>query len=134
MKKIIVKVLFILIIFVILCAAIVNFNNKENSNLKVVKVAEVAHSIFYAPQYVALHKGYFEEVGLDVEFILTAGADKVTASSTLTLFPAYSYPGVSPVGVVTVVAVIVPSSNKKVVTSFLSSSKIIESAIIMSST
>ena len=45
-----------------------------------VMVAEVAHSIFYAPQYVALHNGYFEEVGLDVEFILTAGADKVTAA------------------------------------------------------
>lgn len=45
-----------------------------------VMVAEVAHSIFYAPQYVALHNGYFEKEGLDVEIILTAGADKVTAA------------------------------------------------------
>ena len=56
------------------------FNKKENNNLKKVKVAEVAHSIFYAPQYVALNNKYFEEEGLDVELILTPGADKVTAA------------------------------------------------------
>lgn len=54
--------------------------NKTDSDLKKIRVAEVAHSIFYAPQYVALHNGYFEEVGLDIEIILTAGADKVTAA------------------------------------------------------
>ncbi|MBE6151468.1 MAG: ABC transporter substrate-binding protein [Firmicutes bacterium] len=80
MKKIIVKVLFILIIFVILCAVIVNFNNKDNSNLKVVKVAEVAHSIFYAPQYAAISNGYFEEEGIKIDLSLANGADKVTAA------------------------------------------------------
>jgi hypothetical protein len=45
-----------------------------------IKVAEVAHSVFYAPQYVAIELGYFEEVGLDVELINANGADKVTAS------------------------------------------------------
>ncbi|MBQ6523369.1 MAG: ABC transporter substrate-binding protein, partial [Atopobiaceae bacterium] len=44
------------------------------------KVAEVTHSIFYAPQYLADSLGYFKDEGLDVEFILTPGADKVTAS------------------------------------------------------
>ena len=43
-------------------------------------VAEVAHTIFYAPQYVAIEKGYFKEVGIDIDLILTAGADKVTAA------------------------------------------------------
>ncbi len=80
MKKIIVKVFVILIIFIILCAAIVNFNNKDKSNLKVVKVAEVAHSIFYAPQYAAISNGYFEEEGIKVDLSLANGADKVTAS------------------------------------------------------
>ena len=80
MKKIIVKVLFVLIIFVILCVAIVNFNNKDKSNLKVVKVAEVAHSIFYAPQYAAISNGYFEEEGIKIDLSLANGADKVTAS------------------------------------------------------
>ena len=56
------------------------FNKKEESDLKKVKVAEVAHSIFYAPQYVAHKLGYFEEEGLDVEIILTSGADKVTSA------------------------------------------------------
>ena len=40
----------------------------------------MAHTIFYAPQYVALELGYFEEVGLDVELLLANGADKVTAA------------------------------------------------------
>lgn len=53
---------------------------KEDSNLTKVKVAEVTHSIFYAPQYVAHALGYFEEVGLDVEIMLVSGADKVTAA------------------------------------------------------
>ena len=56
------------------------YTGKPKSNLKHIKVAEVTHSIFYAPQYVAKHLGYFQEEGLDVEFILTPGADKVTAS------------------------------------------------------
>lgn len=37
---------------------------------------EVAHSIFYAPMYVAAEEGYFEEEGLDVEFVTGFGADK----------------------------------------------------------
>lgn len=37
---------------------------------------EVAHSIFYAPMYVAIEEGYFEEEGLDVELVTGYGADK----------------------------------------------------------
>lgn len=37
---------------------------------------EVAHSIFYAPMYVAIEEGYFEEEGLDVELVTGFGADK----------------------------------------------------------
>lgn len=44
------------------------------------RVAEVTHSVFYAPQYVAHSLGYFKDENLDVEIILTAGADKVTAA------------------------------------------------------
>ena len=68
-----------LLVLVIISSLFI-FNKKENNNLKKVKVAEVAHSIFYAPQYVALNNKYFEEEGLDVELILTPGADKVTAA------------------------------------------------------
>ena len=52
---------------------------KDNGLIKV-KVAEVAHSIFYAPQYIALTEGYFEEVGLEIELFNANGADKVTSS------------------------------------------------------
>lgn len=41
-----------------------------------VRVAEVTRSIFYAPQYVALEKGFFEEEGLNVKLTTTAGGDK----------------------------------------------------------
>lgn len=54
-------------------------DNNDEGNEKVV-VAEVTHSVFYAPFYVSLHKGYFEEEGLDVEVILTSGADKVASA------------------------------------------------------
>ena len=56
------------------------FNKVNDKKLTKVKVAEVAHSIFYAPQYVALHNNYFKDLGLDVEISLAAGADKVTAA------------------------------------------------------
>lgn len=41
-----------------------------------VKLGEVTRSVFYAPQYVALEKGFFEEQGLDVELQTTWGGDK----------------------------------------------------------
>jgi len=45
-----------------------------------IRLAEVTHSVFYAPQYVAFELGYFEEEGLDVTLILTSGADKTMAA------------------------------------------------------
>ncbi|MEH6944665.1 ABC transporter substrate-binding protein [Bacillus sp. JJ722] len=43
---------------------------------KTVRIAEVTRSIFYAPQYVALAKGFFEDEGLKVELTTTWGGDK----------------------------------------------------------
>ncbi len=54
------------------------FKNKDDKE-KIV-VAEVTHSVFYAPFYVGLHNGYFEDNGLDLEVILTSGADKVASA------------------------------------------------------
>ena len=45
-----------------------------------VKVSEVTHSVFYAPQYVALGLGFFEEEGLQIDLMNGGGADKVMTS------------------------------------------------------
>lgn len=79
MKKWIVGIL-ILICLALAAIGIVYNEKTKNKNLKDVKVAEVTHSIFYAPWYVALEKGYFEDEGLNVEVTLTPGADKVTSA------------------------------------------------------
>lgn len=52
---------------------------KDSTEEKLTKVTlnEVAHSIFYAPQYVAIEEGYFSEEGLDLTLITGFGADKV---------------------------------------------------------
>lgn len=49
--------------------------NKEET-LQLVRLNEVVHSIFYAPQYAAIEKGFFEEEGLKVELTVGNGADK----------------------------------------------------------
>ncbi len=52
--------------------------NKDGNTEKIVKVrvAEVTRSLFYAPQYVAITEGFFEDEGLDVTITTTAGGDK----------------------------------------------------------
>ena len=50
---------------------------KETSGLTPVTLNEVAHSIFYAPQYAAIELGYFKEEGIDLTLVNGAGADKV---------------------------------------------------------
>ncbi len=49
----------------------------EDTELTTVRLNEVTHSVFYAPQYVALELGYFEDEGLAVELTNGGGADKV---------------------------------------------------------
>ena len=39
-----------------------------------VTLNEVAHSIFYAPMYVAIEEGYFAEEGIDLELVTGFGA------------------------------------------------------------
>lgn len=81
-KNILYYCLFFILVFLMVGSLFLDFNHsKKNENKRTkVTLAEVAHTIFYAPQYVAIEKGYFKEVGIDIELILTAGADKVTAA------------------------------------------------------
>lgn len=77
MKKFLIGLAILIIAGLVTAGIIVQ---RKDNDLKKVSVAEVAHSIFYAPQYVADALGYFEDEGLDVEIILTPGADKVSAA------------------------------------------------------
>ncbi|MDD2391724.1 MAG: ABC transporter substrate-binding protein [Bacilli bacterium] len=77
MKKIL---LLCSILVVFLVSGYFAFFHEKKTDLTKVKVAEVTHSIFYAPQYVAHKLGYFKDEGLDVELILVSGADKVSAA------------------------------------------------------
>lgn len=75
MKKIIVSL--ICIAFLLTFYLTIKDNKKTNNKeLKKVKVAEVTHSLFYTPMYIAHSLGYFEDNGLDVEIILTSGVNK----------------------------------------------------------
>ena len=80
MKKFILSIILSVITIFIVIFLMANKNNDFKTKLQKVKVAEVAHTIFYAPWYVAIEKGYFKEEGLDVEVLLTPGADKVTSA------------------------------------------------------
>lgn len=78
MKKIIIS---IIILIIIICSLLIIFNKKgSNNNLEHVTVAEVTHSAFYAPWYVAIEKGYFKDNGLDIDVVLTSGANNVVAA------------------------------------------------------
>lgn len=61
----------------ILCVGLISgCSSSDNSQLEKVRLNEVVHSVFYAPQYVALENGYFEEEGLEIELSVGQGADK----------------------------------------------------------
>lgn len=79
MKKILVSIVLFLIVIIAIFLGIKSKNNNE-SNLTKISVAEVAHSIFYTPQYAAISEGYFEDEGILVDLVLTPGADAVMAS------------------------------------------------------
>lgn len=77
------KVIIPIICIILLTSLFILGNNnkkKETEKLTKIKVAEVTHSIFYTPLYVAHALGYFEDEGLDVEIILTSGANNVAAA------------------------------------------------------
>lgn len=80
MKKIVLISLALLVIVFFSYLLFFTNKNKTDNKLTKVKVAEVAHSIFYAPQYIAIKKGFFKDEGLDIDLTLTPGADKVTAA------------------------------------------------------
>ena len=84
MKK---KAALVLGVVLLCCFGLVACKDREEGNKKEEKeeltkitLNEVAHSIFYAPQYVAIEKGYFKEEGIDLNLVTGFGADKVMAA------------------------------------------------------
>lgn len=60
--------------------------SETGGKLTPVTLNEVAHSIFYAPMYVAIEEGYFAEEGIDLTLITGFGADK-TMTAVLSAKP-----------------------------------------------
>lgn len=81
MKKVVISVV-VIVIFLGTIFAIYRGNHKnvETSDLITIQLNEVTRSVFYAPQYVAISNGFFEEEGLKIEISTGQGADKVMTS------------------------------------------------------
>ena len=74
------KIKYFLSIILVLPLFISGCSCKKDDDLEKITVAEVTHSIFYAPQYVADSLGFFKDEGLEVSFVNTNGADKTMAA------------------------------------------------------
>lgn len=74
------KILSLMLVTILTLFTLAGCGNAEQSSLTKVTLSEVAHSIFYAPMYVAIEEGYFEEEGIDLELVTAFGADKVTTA------------------------------------------------------
>ncbi len=79
MKKLLISIGGLLVIAVVILILFL-LPKKDKDNLDSIKLAEVTHSAFYAPLYVAIENGYFKEENIDLDLILTSGADKVAAA------------------------------------------------------
>ncbi len=76
MKKISILLVIFMGVFAILLSAC------GNSNSNKIRISEVTHSIFYAPLYVAINNGYFEDEGLEIDLTNAGGSDTVLSSLT----------------------------------------------------
>lgn len=72
MKRLVCLALCAILLLPCLCAC-----GAKNEDVTVVRLNEVTHSVFYAPQYVALELGFFADEGLEIELVNGGGADKV---------------------------------------------------------
>lgn len=77
MKKYLIAGLIIILIVVGVVTYFLTKDNTVNTALTKVRLNEVTRSVFYAPQYVAIAKGFMEEEGLEIEITTGQGADKV---------------------------------------------------------
>ncbi|MBT9133424.1 MAG: hypothetical protein DDT38_00145 [Firmicutes bacterium] len=74
------KMQLVLVIGVLIAATAMSFGCRPRTEVRDIVLSEVIHSIFYAPQYVALHKGFFLAEGLNVRLEVAQGADRGAAA------------------------------------------------------
>ena len=77
MKKYLIIGIILILIIVGVITYFVTKDNTQTANLQKIRLNEVTRSVFYAPQYVAIAKGFMEEEGLEIEITTGQGADKV---------------------------------------------------------
>lgn len=70
----------IILYLTVAAVLMLGFAGCQKSEYKTVRLSEVTRSVFYAPQYVALNLGFFEEEGLKIDLTTGQGADKVMTS------------------------------------------------------
>lgn len=66
-----------ILVFILILGILLSFCACSKNDYQKIRLNEVTHSVFYAPQYVALNLGFFEEEGLEIELTTGQGADKV---------------------------------------------------------
>ena len=74
---IVVILLMIILIATVFLIKVKNTDKNNSAEIHKIQLNEVTRSVFYAPQYVAISKGFFEEEGLKIEITTGQGADKV---------------------------------------------------------
>ena len=71
------KVLLSMLIIVLLTSALAACDSGGEEELTTVRLSEVTRSVFYAPQYVAIELGFFEDEGIEIDLVTSDGADNV---------------------------------------------------------
>lgn len=66
MKKRVISMVLMVVVLSTISMIACKEEKESKSELQKVRLNEVAHSIFYAPMYVAIEKGYFKEEGIDL--------------------------------------------------------------------
>ena len=80
-KKITIGVVILVIVAIVVGFIEIKEKNKnKNEGITKIKVSEVTRSVFYAPQYVAINKGYFKDYGFEIDLTTGQGADAVMTS------------------------------------------------------
>lgn len=81
MKRIIeILIAFIIIVLIVIGIFFGKGKKSEKKEMTNITIAEVAHSTFYTPLYVADALGFFKDEGISAEIVLTSGADAVAAA------------------------------------------------------